>query len=536
VVFWLFTAAYLALCPLTILYALGYLFRPGAEGGLVKTGLIYLSTAPPGASVYLGNQRYTQRTPTVLRDLVPGDYPVKLVLKDHQPWMQTVPVEAERATVLERVLLLPTTRSQRVLLLGPFEQLIPIPGSRFLLLTYGPTTADVIVYDTRDDVSWPLLPMESSVRGARILSHVEVDDSPCVLFRVETREGEKFLWVELRPEANRAEDLTPFIPETPQHVAWDPLDRRGFFALHNGQLNRVDLSAKAIYPDIAGAVLGFGTFEKSLYVLHNDGLLERMDVDGKHAEPLASETWVPRTHLGIKGPVQVVAMSEDNMMLWGARGELLTNRFPYQLAERGVQGMEVDPKREQALVWEKDALGIVRFSQGLKDEALEGFPTLRWVFTPYHGEATPVPSATASGSLAEESRATARVTTGRNEGVVPESSPHVGTGSTRGAGFTRGNRIEQAFWAYEGSHIVFHDADHVLLLEVETYGKPHLYDLLQVKRKSFVMYSDEAGTLYFLDAATGALASLEVLPKREVILLPFPERREERMQRVPQVP
>ena len=480
-VFWVFAAAYLTLCPLTILSALGYLVKPGAGGGLVKTGLIYLSTAPPGASVYLGSQRYTQRTPTVLRDLVPGDYPMRLALRGHQPWMQTVPVEAERATVLERVLLLPKTRPQQVLRPGPFEQLLPMPGTRFLLLTTGPTIADVTVYDTKDDASWPLLPTESSLRDARILSHVAVNDSPCLLFRVEAREGERWVWVELKPEVNRAADLTALLPETPQQVGWDPLDRRTLFTLHGDRLDRMELATRAIYPDTARSILGFGAFEKALYVLHDDGLIERMDVDGKHPEPLPAETWLPRSRLGIRGPVQVTAVSRENLLLLGARGELLTNRFPYRLSEKGVQGIEVDPKREQALVWGKEMLGIVSFSRGSKDEALEGFPTLRWIFT-------------------------------------------------------RGNRIEQAFWVYEGSHVVFRDADHVLLLEVDTYGKPYLYDLLQVKRKSFMMYSEAAGTLYFLGAATGALAALEVLPKREVILLPFPERREERTHRAPQVP
>ena len=103
ILFYLLTALYFVLCPLTILYALGYLFSPGTGQGIVKTGLISLSSAPPNASVYLENRRYTQKTPTVLRDLLPGNYSVKLVLKDHEPWVQTVPVEAKKATVLVEV-------------------------------------------------------------------------------------------------------------------------------------------------------------------------------------------------------------------------------------------------------------------------------------------------------------------------------------------------------------------------------------------------------------------------------------------------
>ena len=69
---------YLVSCPLTVLYALGYLVEPGADQRLVKTGLVAISTVPSGASVHIGKSRYTRITPTLLRDLLPGSYPIRL--------------------------------------------------------------------------------------------------------------------------------------------------------------------------------------------------------------------------------------------------------------------------------------------------------------------------------------------------------------------------------------------------------------------------------------------------------------------------
>ncbi len=94
--FWFFAVLYLTVCPLTVLYALGYWVMPGTGQGIVKTGLLYVSSAPPEASVYLGNQRYTKKTPTILRDLLPGEYQVKLALKHYKPWKRILPIEAER--------------------------------------------------------------------------------------------------------------------------------------------------------------------------------------------------------------------------------------------------------------------------------------------------------------------------------------------------------------------------------------------------------------------------------------------------------
>ena len=65
-------------------------------------------------------------------------------------------------------------------------------------------------------------------------------------------------------------------------------------------------------------------------------------------------------------------------------------------------------------------------------------------------------------------------------------------------------------------------------MELETYAKPHLYFLTEVKNKSSIFYSEETGKLYFLDSVSGHLRSLVVLPRWEIPPLPFPERTEEK--------
>ena len=481
VVFWLFVAIYLTVCPLTILYAFGYLYEPGAAGGLVKTGLIYLSTAPPGASVYLGNGRYTQPTPTILRDLLPGTYQVKLVLKGHRPWSQAVPVEAEKASVLEHVLLMPSTMPHTHLVPGPFEQLIPLPASDLGLLLSGDSLSGVTVYDWKHAKRWPLLPRNSPWHGARLRSHVVSHGSSDLFLRVETREGEHSLWVELKPEVNRVEDLTRLLPKTPHAVVWDSTEGRSLCALHDGGVQCVDTVSKTPMPRIAQPVLGVGTFEKSLYLLREDGTIERRDLEGRPVEDVPPAPRMPRTLLGARAATQLLALSLETLLLWGERGELLMNRFPYFVVPKGVLGLEADPQREHVLVWTKTALGYLDVSDGTGEDLSDEGPVVHWFFT-------------------------------------------------------RGNHIEQAFWVYEGSHVVVRDGAHVFLLELETYGKPHRYDLLDVKPRTAVAYAESTGQLYFLEAASGSLSSIELLPKQELILLPFPQRREERAQRIPEEP
>jgi len=280
--FYLFIVLYLILCPWTILYALGYLYRPGAEQGIVKTGLISLSTVPPGASVYVGKSRYTQKTPATLRDLLPGDYPVRLVLKHYRPWRETLPVEAEKATLLEKILLLPDTWKEEIILKDSFETLIPLPGNEVFLLGKGSRLGEMWVYDWKRETIRPLLPTASPFREAKLLAYFSVRESPCLLLRVDFKQRGRYLWLEIEKEETILRDLSNLFPERPLWVAWDPRDKEQLFAFYNdGYLNRLEIASKAIYPKVLINLRGFGLWDRAIYVLTEDNTFERTDLGGR---------------------------------------------------------------------------------------------------------------------------------------------------------------------------------------------------------------------------------------------------------------
>ena len=467
IAFYLFLVVFLVSCPLIVLYALGYVFQPGAERGIVKTGLIHLSSVPPGASVYVGKRRYTKQTPTSLSDLFPGDYPISVAIKNHRPWVGMVPVEAEKATALDHLLLLPQQWNWEVRSGGAFEELTPIPGSRVFLLRYGPRLDDHVVYDGKEDSYRPLSSL-GSPSGARVLSCLTARGSPSVLLRIESSKGERWLWVEFRGEDMRAEDLTSLFPRRPLRVEWDPVEKRQLFTFQDGSLNRLDVASRAIYPRMVEHVRGYGLFEKSIYVLRDDHVFLRIDHEGGHGDVLVDDPLLSRRLEGLRGFVDIRVFSKDTILFLGEKGEVLTAQPPYDLVERGVLGLEWDPQRERVLLWQKERLGILETARGVtKGDSAAPAPRVQWVFT-------------------------------------------------------EGNAIQQAFWVYEGSHLLFRDGDRVFLLELEPYGASRLHELLQVQRNSAVLYSEESGTLYFLERAAGKLCSMEILPKRELLALPFP--------------
>ena len=475
--FFLFVAIYAFCCPLLILYGLGYIYKPGAEQGIVKSGLIYLSTAPSGASVYLSNRRYTRKTPVVLPGLLPGDYQVRLILKNNRPWEQILPVEAGKATVLEKILLLPEKWKREILSLEPFEDLVSIPGTRFFLLSKGTKAKYFFIYDWKEDKVRPLFPENFSFLDYKVLSHFQVKESPAFLLRVGNETEENFFWIVPRKEEIQIKDITSLFSEKPRQIEWDPQAKKYLFAFQNDYLNRINLSLNTTEPKFLDRIRGYGLFEKKLYILRSNNTFEQMDLDGKWEKLLLRDPALGGSLFGTKGNYQVKVFSDDIILFLGEKGELLGNRLPYRFIEEGVLGLEFYPKLKRVLIWKKDALGILDFSKQRSElgekEVFETGPKLIWVFK-------------------------------------------------------KGEKIEQAFWVYEGSHILFQDKNKVFLLELETYGKPHLNFLVEVKRKSSIFYSEESGKLYYIDSITGNPTSMEILPRWEILTLPFPERKEEK--------
>ncbi len=466
VVFYVFLVIYLTACPLTILYAFGYTYHPGAERGIVKTGLLYLSTNPPGASIYLGRRRFTKETPTSLPGLLPGEYPVRLLLKGHTVWEQTLPVEAEKATVVDKILLLPTRLKPHVALWGPFEQLIPLQGDKRLLLTTGVHLGDVVVYDTRSNLTQPLVPPRSDLHEAKIVSWFLVKDSPRLLVRAEDGDGRRWLWVELGRGEATLTDLTTLFLERPTHVEWEPRSRRYLFSVQEGSVNRVDAVDHAVSPKWLEGVAGFGVAGRAIYLVTGDGRLLRTDGDGRNAELLAELPLSDPPWLGPRPFHHVKALTPEVILTLSESGELLAARVPYRLVDAGVLGLEWDAHHQRVLCWQSNRIGLIEFDvEEWEAGEPEPAPQLQWVY----------------------------------EG---------------------GTRIVEAWWVYEGSHILFRDGDRLFLLELEAYGPPRLSPLLDVKRDSAMVYAEDSGRVYYLDPAGAQLSSLQVVPKRERLSLP----------------
>lgn len=465
IVFYLFLALYLVATPVTILYALGYLYRPGEEHGLVRTGLVSLKTAPDNARVFVGSSRYRWRTPTMIRDLLPGSYALRLTLRDHQPWSGFVTIEAEKATVLDNVVLLPRDLAPRVLAPGPFDELVAEPGPDWFLVRRGDRAAGLYVYDLDREALRTVGPTNAPLSDAILRRHTTVRGNPFLLMELEDSEGPHDLWCSLDDEDEPALDITRLFQEPPERVTWDRKSKDELFALRRGEVSRLKIAQGAIYPAVLDHVLSFDVHHERLFALDLSNRFVRADLDGKEVVAAGKSPPEVRTFWRNAAGYELRFLDNGVALFRDERGRLLASQPPYELVDAGVEGIQEDPRQEAALVWDRHRIGRLDVRRAEEDD--EEILALRWIHT-----STPT--------------------------------------------------IRHAQWIHDGSHVLYAADGQLFLLALEEGGGGEPREIGRLRPDSRFFFSERTGCVYGLDDER-RLLSIRILPRRE--LLPRPRAR-----------
>lgn len=471
ILFHVFLALYVVAAPLTILYSLGYIVRPGHERGFVRSGLISIETTPPGARVYVGSSRYARRTPTVIRDLLPGTYLVRLTLPGHQPWNGQVRVQAEKATVLDEVILLPQDLQPSRLDDASFDAILPGPVPDLVLLTRGETLAGQWIYDADDEELRPLLPTNAPGREARLLHRYFVENSPRTLLVADESGTLRYWWCRLDKQDDPV-DVTALLPEPPAAVTWDPRSDDEIFVGRHGVVDRLDLDDASVATGILSHVLSLAVYRDHLYALDQSNRFIRASRDGRGVEragkaPSEVQTyWVSRTGYALR------FLDDERVLFVGDEGEVYANEPPHLLVDRGARGLVRDPREPRFLLWDRRRLGWIDFSSP-EDERPPA--PLAWV----HEHTQPIVYAT---------------------------------------------------WAHDGTHAVYASGGQLHLLAFDRGGGLPAREIAQCHDRFPFVFSERSGRLYFLDQAR-RLNAVRILPRRD--LLPLAADRADRKEPAP---
>gem|GEM_PF-341395 len=175
----IFILAFIIITPLVIAYAAGYQFTLSwniRAIQLQKTGMLILDSTPKGAKIFIngksqqaflkqflaqakifGKGEDTITTPAKIKNLLPGEYDVKLELDGYWSWQKKLTVKGGESTYAEDVYLF---RNNLPLLLknADVKNFSPSPNGKFLA---GLTDSDILVINSEKADEFKQIPLQA---------------------------------------------------------------------------------------------------------------------------------------------------------------------------------------------------------------------------------------------------------------------------------------------------------------------------------------------------------------------------------------
>ena len=432
-----------------------------------KTGLIYLATAPTGAQIRIDQKDYQGTTPAIIDQLLPGEYSTSITLDGYRPWQMEIPIEVQKATALDKILLTPSEWEVKTVVQDNFTDLIALPDTGYLLLMKkGEMINEAVVCNYNSGKVYPLVSGEYTSRAGKI-DHIEARKNQTTLLASYKSDGaKKYLWITLGQDRAQISDITKLMPISPDVVLWEN-DNGPLFVSQGTYLDKVDIAGGAVYPQYIKEVKGAGILNGAIYLLRKDDTLVTVNFNGENETVILDDSILGNKIFGKRKRFEIKVFPENILVFIGEGGELLSNRLPYSFVKEGTRGQEYYDDTKSLLIWRKDRIGILDFStEETQNTQFEKGPTLTWVYT-------------------------------------------------------KGKEIDDCFWAYQGSHILFKENNEIFLLEMEVFGREIKTHIASAAPKSSIYYAEDAGEVFYVAKEDGALQSIQIVPDKSAIPISF---------------
>jgi hypothetical protein len=451
----LLTGVYLVVCPLLVLYALGYIYNPVRQG-FVRTGIVELVTVPSGADVYLEGSRFARTTPTLLEELLPGRYTLTLRKAGYKPWRHTVTVSPGKAVAFKNIVLIPESWPWRTAGTLNCQDIVPMGGRYMFLLQAGPTLSECMVYG-RDGQTREVLPLDSPMASWPATGFRCVPDSESFLAWSDSPGSKRDVYVNLEGREPNAMDITDMLGDRPSFVTWSPDDPMRLFAVQKDCIRRVDLTEGSSQPCYLQETRGMGVYGNWLYIVDHNNAIVRMPSDRPHGESLWRDETPAGRLLGGSDFYDIRVRRRGIIFMLGTSGDIVSNITPYRVRAGEVRDIVFNGRSDMFAWWTKTSIGRVDFDR-------------RFDRSMFHERF-------------------------RSEQVIEGCKD-----------------IRQVFWAYKDSHLLYNDGGEIYLLELEPQEPHHVEHIATVKRDTNMYYDAEDRMLYYLDVRSGVLMHVQIIP------------------------
>ncbi|MDD5584784.1 MAG: PEGA domain-containing protein [Candidatus Omnitrophica bacterium] len=462
-IFFIFLGLYLILCPVLILYAFGYIFNP-IKQVMTQTGLIYLSSTPPGADIYLEASRYKEKTPASINELLPGNYKITLKKKNYKPWAQTVSINEGRAVSFKSILLIPKSWPVGTAIAQTFLKLTPLKGTDYFLLARASNLGSYLVYDCRRDKFAPLVLSKSVFFDLPVDSILTQKNSHTLIVHSGSLWNRKYAYINVDKSPFEVMDISKLMPKRPLDIAWSDFNRTKLFAAYKGHLNLLDIESLSLVPYYVENMKGYGVHEKWVYTLDKHNNVFRQTHEKGQKELLFENSQLGNESFSQAKIYAIDVLEDDTLLFSNHRGQLVTNVPPYNLIEKGALGFLYYKRTSQLLYWTRQAIVIVDFSQTPANLIL--------------------PQIIARQNIVYDS----------------------------------GKDIGDCFMTNDDTHVVFNDNDKLCVLEIEPQGPNHVEVIADIQKNSSFFYSQSTGIVYYLGAHNGNLNTIDIMQRQRAII------------------
>lgn len=468
-IFLVFTVAYLVIAPLTVLYALGYIFSP-SHSKLLLTGLISLNSHPSQAQVELNHRVLKDTTPVVIRNLKSGFYNLHLSLPGMHPWQKQVEVKADKVLSFENILLFPTQFDSEKLTDFPITKIWHAAQTRKLVVLQGDHVSGLYLFEPERNQLEPIFPNfsgEYDFPVGEVLMHPLGEKA--VAFMKQKEGIRPFLVKFLSPM-----ELTPLagsLQEPFDKFRWGPSQKNALFYLQGDTLKKMDFEERFPLFDVQGGIRGYTTDRRKLFVMDARRRLFELTEKGEIRKTLLGTAAKAHLIFGpdegerysfyfLSRPFIFTPLHEAFALFLSDQGKLFSNRLPYYLDKR-VEEVVTAVFNRRAVYRKDSELWLVDFEREPEKEFFQTGVSPRKI---YQGE----------------------------------------------------QKISNLTWFYNDNYLLFVEGGWVKVLDFE--GNGQAVPLFQIsKRVPQIALDERRGFVYFADPLTRRLSRIQLFEPANIL-------------------
>lgn len=100
--------------PIVVLYTAGYRYN-FSKNKVEKTGILMLASEPKDAQVFINGKNVEDKTPARIKNMMPGDYAIKMEKDGYYPWEKVLTIKSKLTTFAENVALFKKTLPMQII-------------------------------------------------------------------------------------------------------------------------------------------------------------------------------------------------------------------------------------------------------------------------------------------------------------------------------------------------------------------------------------------------------------------------------------